>query len=120
MADLLNSGAAYLSSQLQSAASETVTYTQGNTAATLKATFGSQLLRVTDHQGRVKTERTARDFIFALAAMTAAGLTLPQRGDKVTISTGEVFEVTPYDSEAAWRYSDPFETLVRVHTKQVQ
>jgi hypothetical protein len=120
MGDLLKSGAAWLAAQLGASASEAVAYARPGTALTTtwQATYGSQLLRVSDGKGPVvRTLRTDRDFVGPVATLQAAGLWPPLRGDQVTMPGGEAFEVDSYGSEAHWRYADPFETLVRVHTK---
>jgi hypothetical protein len=122
VADQLAAAAAWLAAGLQGSASELVTYARPSTgqSAQLPATYGSTLLRVTDRAGRVKVQRTDRDFVMTAALLVLGGqATTPQRGDTVTLPSGEVFEVTPYESEPAWRWADPFKTMVRAHTKQV-
>jgi hypothetical protein len=119
MSDMLSTGAAYLASTLAASASETVTYARpgGSLTTSWSATYGSQLLRVNDSKNVSRTLRTDRDFVGEKATLSTAGLWPPRRGDQVTMPTGEVFEVDAYGSEAHWRYADPFENLVRVHTK---
>ena len=126
MADLLNTGAAYLAGQLKASASEAVTYSRPSVpvSGSLQTTYARQLLSVTDRSGHVRVERADRDFVFSRADLVALlgawDDSTDARGDRVTLADGDVYEVTPMGvNEPAWRFSDPFKTLVRVHTKAV-
>lgn len=117
---MLSWGADWLAAKLQANAAQVVTYARPGTDLTCQwtVTYGSQLLRVADGKGGVsRVLRTDRDLIGRTAILTAAGLFPPERGDQATLPTGEVFEVDAYGTDAHWRYADPFENLVRVHTK---
>lgn len=41
----------------------------------------------------------------------------PKRGDKITVE-GRNYEVLPTEGESCYRYCDPGEVLIRVHTKR--
>jgi hypothetical protein len=70
----------------------------------------------------VITHAQERDYLIAADDLVLGGAaTLPERGDQIdeTIDGATVtFEVLPLAGEAHWRYSDPFRTLLRVHTRQ--
>jgi hypothetical protein len=123
VANMLTSAVDWLNSQLQDYASQTVTYRRPATgqSVSLSATYGRQLLSVTDRAGHVKVERADRDFIFPAASLILGGLVVtPQKGDTVTLANGDVFEVTPMGlNEPEWKYSDPFQTMIRVHCKAI-
>jgi hypothetical protein len=107
----------WLAGQLQTDVAVSVTYRRGAQSVTFDATLGSSLLKTTDTAGRVKLERTDRDFIFTATLLDfGSGPVLPQRGDAVE-SNGEVFEVMAPGREPHYRYSDPFKTILRVHSK---
>jgi hypothetical protein len=126
MADMLASGLAYLTDQLTEFAAQDVTYTRGTIVLTVPAVLGKKLLKLYDDIGVARLEWTDMDFLIAAADLIVGGLhSLPARGDLVTITladgTQSVFEVAPYGpSDPPWRWSDPNQTMLRVHTKQIQ
>lgn len=119
MADMLKDGMAWLAGQLQAGASQEAIIRDGEQMVTVTATFGSSLLKVTDISGRVKIERTARDFIFPSAQLDfGGGPVIPRRGMTAEVpSTGERFEVTAPGNEPCYRHLDPWKTMLRVHSK---
>ncbi len=124
MADMLQSGLAWLSAQLQANAATTITYRRGSQSVRIQATMGAQLLKVTDLAGNAMVERPDADFIFPAANLDfGAGPVAPAEGDLVEKTYGSItrqFKVMPVGgSEPAWRYCDPYQINVRVHTKFV-
>lgn len=123
MADLLATGLAWLAGQLKSNASETITYTRGTQSITIQATLAMQLMRTTDAHGNTKIERPDADFIITAADINfGAGQVEPATADVITRTYGSVnkqFRLLPMNNgaEPAWRYCDPFQTMVRCHTK---
>ncbi len=124
MPNLQQKGVAWLTSKIQANASVPAYFVRGSNFVLInQVTLGSQLLKTTDNQGNVKTERTERDFIVAANLLTfdsGATFVLPQRGDYWLLDLGKGlkrYDVMPVGNEAPWRYADPFETLVRMHTK---
>ena len=122
MSDMLAAGAAFLSERATDTFATQVTYWRGSVSVTALATFGQFVFRTTDHQGRVKVERSDRDFILQSATLAAGGIPLPpRRGDRITWdgpNGAEDFEVMAPGNEPPYHYSDPFLNLVRVHTKR--
>jgi hypothetical protein len=48
--------------------------------------------------------------------------TLPERGDQIDVDfsgTTATFEVLAQDGIPPWEYSDPFQHVLRIHTKKV-
>jgi hypothetical protein len=123
MADLLETGMGWLAGQLKANASRPVTYKRGADSVVVQATLGSQLLKTSDRLGNTKVERTDRDFLILAADLVLNGnQTTPASGDVIEVTFGAVtqkFEVMAIGSEAPWRYSDPHQLMLRIHTKYV-
>ena len=120
MSDQLAAGAAWLSDRLQASASETITYTRGAQSATFAATLGSSLLKTQDAGGRLKIERTDRDFVFPTAALAAFTPPLPVRGDTIDVTVNGVaqrFAAWAPGNEPHYRHPDPTRLMLRVHGK---
>jgi hypothetical protein len=70
-------------------------------------------------------EWTDLDFIIASADLffSYGDLITPERGDLIYLERApydvQTFEVSPYGSEPAWRYTDPYQTMLRIHTKEI-
>jgi hypothetical protein len=68
-------------------------------------------------------EWTDRDFLIHAADLVLAGnAVLPERGDVIRETQGGqtfVFAVMAPGKEPAWRWSDVFRKVLRIHAKQV-
>ena len=123
--NMLKDGLAWLTDQLIEHASEPITYARGYDSVETRATFGRKLLKLDDGQGGFRIEWTDMDFLIrADAAFTfGSGIITPQRGDIVwiAVATGlESFEVFPFGhNEPPWRWSDPHQSMYRIHTKHI-
>lgn len=121
MADLLDTGAAWLAGKLQTHASQSVTYRRGSQdiGSNLKATYGQTTFEQDAGNGGV-LRWEAKDFIFTAADLTLDDeVTKPERGDKITDHNGNTFEVLGSNGEPCFKYADGSRLLVRIHTKQV-
>ena len=124
MTNLIASGTTWLTSQLKSHASETVTLSRsGETDATLSATIGSSEFETDDERGFL-TKVESRDYIVDAADYDfGAGPVEPARGDQFRETVGsavQVYEVLPFGAERQlFRYSDAARTRLRVHTKRL-
>lgn len=122
MSDLLQTGLAWLASQLKQHASRPVTYVRGNDSAVVQATPAKTEFEQSDTHG-FKTDSEIRDFLIATADLVLAGVTvLPERGDLIRDTDGQtvhVFEVVPVGNEPHWRYSDPYRNLLRIHVREI-
>lgn len=123
MADLLQFGLDWLGDQLKEHVSRTVVYRRGANEATVQATIGRTLLKLDDGYGGVRMEWTDRDFLIHAADLVLDGnAVLPQRGDLVRETQGTttfVYEVMAPGKEPAWRWSDVYRKMLRIHSKQV-
>lgn len=119
----LQSGMAFLSTQLTKHASQTVTYSRDADSVDVHATYGKKLLKLADGMGGFRMEWTDMDFLIPAADLVLNGsLITPLRGDLIHISQGgqvQTFEVFPYGSEPPWRWSDPYQLTARIHAKHV-
>jgi hypothetical protein len=124
MADLLKTGLAWLTEQLADSASQSVVYRRGGVEATVRATFGSKLLKTVGLDGGLQMEWTDLDFCIPSADLVLNGVTIePKRGDEVRVSRAdgvvETFEVHDFGGGPAWRWADPHRSMVRVHCKLI-
>lgn len=122
---LLTAGQAFLAAGMKAAAGRTVTYTRGGTDYSFAAWPGTQMFaREATTNNAATVERADADYLFTVADAKAAGLTLPPvQGDRITdpsilddrTGAPKVFELRTPTGEPCWRYSDAFQTTVRVH-----
>ena len=123
MPDLLETGSDWLAEQLKEHASRPVTYRRGADEVTVQATIGRTLLKLDDGYGGGSIEWTDRDFLIHAADLVLGGTPiLPQRGDIIRETQGDktlVYEVMAPGKEPAWRWSDAFRKVLRIHAKQV-
>lgn len=125
MANRLEAAAQWLTGVLKEHAGTEVVYCRGAERLSLTVTLDSQLLRLADHAGQLRVERTELDLLIPAADLILdGGLTTPLRGDTVEVTAGDVtkrFLLAPpgQGSEPAWRYTDPHQTMIRAHFKLV-
>ena len=96
--------------QIDALATDAV-YRRGADERSVKAVLGRTVFRSQNDYGAwVRTE--SRDFI-----VTAEQLDIePQAGDEI-VYQGDVYEVLAPNGEPVWRWSDPQQTALRIHTK---
>ena len=87
------------------------TYRRGAEERRVKAVVGRTVFRSMNEYG-AWTRTETRDFIIPSAQLDIE----PQTGDEVVFDGG-VYEVLAPSNEPVWRWSDPYRTAVRVHTK---
>jgi hypothetical protein len=123
MPGLLRTGSDWLADQLKEHASRLVVYRRGGDEVAVQATVGRTLLKLDDGYGGVRMEWTDRDFLIHAADLVLNGVAvLPERGDVIRETQGGrtfVYEVMAPGKEPAWRWSDEFYKVLRIHTKQV-
>jgi hypothetical protein len=123
MPDLLQTGSDWLVAQLQAHVSRVVVYQRGAEVVSVLATVGRTLLKLDDGYGNVRIEWTDRDFLIPAVSLVLAGVAvLPERGDLIRETQGAttyVYEVMAPGKEPAWRWSDVYRNLLRIHTKQI-
>ena len=96
--------------QIDALATDAV-YRRGADERSVKAVLGRTVFRSQNDYGAwVRTE--SRDFI-----VTAEQLDIePQAGDEI-VYQGDVYEGLAPSGEPVWRWSDPQQTALRIHTK---
>lgn len=125
MANVLKDGLTFLTAAKKEWASEPITYARGYDSCQTVAEYGMKLLKLDDGMGGLRVEWTDMDFgIPADENFTFGdGLITPERGDIIWIAFGgsfEAFEVMPFGhNEPAYRWSDPWGSRYRVHTKHI-
>jgi hypothetical protein len=123
MPDLLRIGSGWLAEMLKEHASRPVAYRRGTEEVAVQATIGRTLLKLDDGYGGVRMEWTDRDFLIHAADLVLnAVAVLPERGDVIRETQGGkvfMYEVMAPGKEPAWRWSDVFRKVLRIHAKQV-
>lgn len=123
MSDLLQEGLEWLGDQLKEHCSRLVVYRREDQQVAVKATLGKTLLQVDDGFGGARMEWTDRDFLILTGDLVLNDQpTLPEPGDRIRdVQGGQavVFEVMAPGKEHAWRFADPFQKVLRIHTKFV-
>ncbi len=124
--DLLAQGSAWLEATRKASCSSPVTYIRGNASVQVQATIGATDFQMDNGDGLIETFQT-RDYLIQSADLVLAGEeVLPARGDKIQETVADpaggvtfTYEVLAPGSTAVWRYSDPYRTTLRIHTKLV-
>ena len=113
----------WLQGQVAGAGAVSVTLTRGVQTATFNAIPGSQLLLLATRLGQTRAERTQADLIIKATDYAPGGtVSTPQLGDLFAVTIGGNvcnFELSAPGGgqEPAWRYADPYRTMIRVHLK---
>lgn len=122
MGDLLNAGLAWLGSQLHAHASRAVTYRRGTQQLVVNATLGRKDYEA-DSQDGSRLYFRSNDFLISTSDLVLGGkAVLPERGDRIDVvfdGSTATFEVLAQDGIPPWEFSDPFQQVIRIHTKKV-
>jgi hypothetical protein len=121
MAEVLAAAAIWLAGQLKTNLGTSITIIRGLQSITVIGTLASQVMRTSDREGNAKVERPDADAVLTASDYNfGAGQVEPAAGDIFQVTYGAVtkqFRAMALGSEPAWRYTDPYQTMVRVHTK---
>lgn len=122
MADLLEQGSAFLDRQRHAHMTRPVVYRRGGASVEVPATVGRTEFEQADDAGLIHRVES-RDFIVRSADLDLGeGVTLPKAGDRIRETSGTgvfVYEVNAPGGQTPWRYSDPYRTSLRIHTKHI-
>ena len=114
MADLLRDGLSWLESQRTAHMTSPVTYRRAGLAdAEVQATFGRTDYEVADDYGA-----TIRTHVIDFLILADALGWEPEAGDQI-VADGRLHEVMPLSGQGHWRWSDPYRTTLRIHTKDI-
>lgn len=117
--NMLKRGQDMLTERLLGIASSTIIYKQGTVAIECDAVVGKTRYQATTEDG-YSVEANAIDFLVKKKSLEVDEMTIePKQGDRIEMVNG-VYEVMYLPGEGCWRYSDPFGTLYRIHTKKVE
>ncbi len=118
MGDLLRNGSQWLNHQRHDHMTSPVEYVKnrqaGLTSASLQATFGKTDYEVADDYGN-----TIRTHVIDFLILADHLEDEPQAGD-VIVADGREYEVMDLAGEGCWRWSDPYRTTFRIHTKDTR
>ena len=113
MTDLLRQGAEWLEEQRTQHMASPVEYRRGVQVIPVQATFGKTAVEITDTNGAT-IQSPVWDFL-----ILAADLALePEPGDEI-VADGQVYEVMNLAGQGCWRWSDPYRTTLRIHTREM-
>ncbi len=119
MADLLDTGLAWLNGQRERFLTKPVIYRRGVQEIEVPATLGRTVFRLDVGMG--VTERVeARDYLIGAEHLT--GFDQPKPGDRIIEDRDgqrHTAEVMAPGGEPAWRWSDPDRRIYRIHTKHL-
>lgn len=110
----------WLNDQIESVAGIDAVYERGATQIAITVVPGQTLFSVSAPTGGARVIWGDADFLFPKSELGDLGV--PRKGDKVRVTlNGETcdFEASTPTGETVWRYSDPHETQIRLHTKRV-
>ena len=113
MPDMLRQGSVWLESMRETHCSSPVTYQRDEASYEVNATFGKTDYEVADDYG-AKIQAHVVDFLILGASLPFD----PEPAD-VILANGRKYEVMNLGGEGCWRWSDPYRTTMRIHTKDV-
>jgi hypothetical protein len=124
LSNLFQATAEFIAANALAHGSVDVIFVKGANAIPMKATLGYQILKTTDGLGQTKIERTDRDFIILASYFELDGEPFrPVSDNTILLPTSwpgyenGKYRVSAPKGEAVWRFSDPFENMIRIHTK---
>lgn len=123
MADLIQEGTSWLADKMKSHAGQSVTYRRPSPAGTVTvtATIGETVVQQQGYDGVYMQRVESKDFLIKAEDLILNGsVSLPADGDQIEHG-GVTYQVTPIvDGEPAWRWSNGYRTVLRIHTQQIE
>jgi len=113
MADMFHDGLAWLAQQLNQHCASQVLYRRGGESIAVAATFGKTDIELADESGL-----TIASFVWDFLINADALGFEPEAGD-VIVANGRQYEVMNLAGDGSWRFSDPYRTTLRIHTKDI-
>ncbi|MBI1372477.1 MAG: hypothetical protein GC159_06920 [Phycisphaera sp.] len=116
MADLLKRGSDWLQQMRTAHMTSPVEYqraTEPPQVLMVNATFGQTRYEVVDETG-LTVGSHVWDFL-----ILAADLGVEPTPADVIVANGRKYEVMNFGTERAWRWSDPYRTTYRIHTRDI-
>ncbi len=116
MNDVLRDGLTWLDTQRASHMASPVEYRRPPDTLAVNATFGKTDYEVSDESG-LTVGSHVWDFLITAVEFSPEGFE-PEPGD-VIAANGRKYEVMNLGGEGCWRWSDPYRTTMRIHTKDI-
>ena len=113
MADMFHDGLTWLAQQLNQHCASPVEYRRGDEPFFVNATFGKTDIEIADESGL-----TISSFVWDFLINADALGFEPEAGD-VIVANGRQYEVMNLTGDGPWRFSDPYRTTLRIHTKDI-
>ena len=108
----------WMATKMKAIDGRAVTYARGATSVAITVVVGATPITVSDTNGLL-VESRIRDYQVLASDLAAFSPAKPERGDRITELTGEVFEVVPQAGEPASRMIDTKGFIWRAHTQRV-
>ena len=117
--NILEAGSNWLEDQRHEFLSSVIEYQTGDYRFELAATIGKTEFEVADEFGRF-LKFCSRDFLVLSCdlKLSDGSQFKPQLGDKI-LENGFCYEVLAPGDKQCWRFSDPFQKSIRIHTKLI-
>jgi hypothetical protein len=108
-----------LAARLKSRSGESLVYRRGGNSVNLTGTVGENEHEDSSVEMVIHLIKSVDFIITAADLVIDSELTTPQKGDLIE-GDGDVYEVLPHgEQKQTWRYSGPFKTVIRIHTKKI-
>ena len=125
MGDIIERAAGMLPKVLKRVNSRRVKYSRGDNYVYLQATVASTVISYeTEHGFRARVQ--TRDYLIEAKDLIIAGSQVePRVGDQIVDTndlkdTSVTYEVMGEATEEAWRYTDRYKNMLRVHSKNIK
>lgn len=119
MSSLFGRSIALLGQTAQRAAGVTVKYRRGIHEVEVDAVPGFTEFQTEGPDGVIETFQTRDWLIFAKDLVIESVETLPQHHDEI-VENGMSYRVLHLEGIGAFRFSDPYRTILRIHTKHIE
>jgi hypothetical protein len=110
-----------LNQRLKDRVGKQIIYHAGNNSINITTVIGRTAFRIRDWNVS-RLLWSDRDYFVNVDDLVINGVKIqPARGhwfEEITPQSTETFEVSAPDGEQTWRYSDPEQTVYRIHTKK--
>ena len=118
MADLLRKGAVWLEQMRHTHCSSQVEYRRDGDGHQVQATFGRTTYEVSDESG-LNVGAHVWDFLILAEVLTALLPGDPAPADVIVADCRRYEVMALGDDTRGWRWSDPYRTTFRIHTRDI-
>ncbi|OQA32845.1 MAG: hypothetical protein BWY57_01651 [Betaproteobacteria bacterium ADurb.Bin341] len=119
MGNLLQEALQFLDAKRRGHMAQEVAYKRGADSAVVLATFGKTAYQVEASEG-ITVGAEVVDFLISASDLVIQDQAIqPKYGDQIIVSGQGIYEVLDLPGVGCWRYSDPYQTTYRIHTKKI-